>query len=201
MIGENKAEGSFRPGTRLLGWRAENQPCEKHTEKNMAKGVTTVRTCIRIIFWNVNQFLVFLFTKAFYYSVSGWIVWQVEKTTSLLLASVLEAKASEKLVEFGAWSKREACWLSSWESIAQTRMKGGVGEEARRGCTLVCPHQWVLPLGHLPWLCRNGKGKPQALHRLEGICALFPGRESGRLQDALQLKAAAGFPHSKVMQN
>lgn len=37
VIGENNAEGSFRPGTRLLGWRAENQPCEKHTERNMAK--------------------------------------------------------------------------------------------------------------------------------------------------------------------
>lgn len=37
VIGENKAEGSFRPSTRQPEWRAENHPCEKHTERNMIK--------------------------------------------------------------------------------------------------------------------------------------------------------------------
>lgn len=71
------------------------------------------------------------------------LVQKVGKTMSLFLASVSQPTASEELEEFGARSKGEICCPSRLESIAQTRMKGRVGEEARRGRT----HWWVSSSG------------------------------------------------------
>lgn len=105
------------------------------------------------------------------------VVQKVGKTTNLFLASILQPIASEELEEFGARSKREVCWPSRLESIAQTRMKGRVGQEVRRGRI----HWWVLSSGSCSPAassdCVGIRGeRPEALHRLEGICISFPGR-------------------------
>lgn len=181
MIEKSKAEGPYVSGTRLLRWMAEKKPwnvrnAPQRIRWSKGESVNTVRTCIRIIFWNASQwdFLVFLFTKPFYHSVSCVLWGTCSKTRVMFLASVWEPRASEELRELGAWSKREACWLSGLESVAQTRMKGRVGEEVRSAWMLVAPQQWVLQPGHLPWLWRNGKGKATSPTQTSGYMCPFP---------------------------